>query len=76
MRPPTWLNSLPFGESDDEGFACSMLRKGLPAQGDTNTITNFAMRARRGHHRRRDEGDFGTSHWQLYDNDTPVIVRR
>jgi hypothetical protein len=53
-----------------------MLRKGLPAQGDTNTITNFAMRARRGHHRRRDEGDFGTSHWQLYDNDTPVIVRR
>ena len=71
MRPPTQLNSLPFGESDDVGFACSMLRKG-----DANTITNFAMRARRGHHHCRDEGDFGTSHWQLYDNDTPVIVRR
>ena len=33
-----------------------MLRKGLPSQGDANTIKNFATRARRGHHYCRNQG--------------------
>jgi len=43
---------------------------------DANTIVNFAMRARRGHHRCRDEGTSACPGGSSTKNDTLVVVCR